>query len=218
MTIIAITGTGTGVGKTHVACALLGALIDRGVRAVGWKPVESGAIADADSDEASLSAVSRVATPTLRLHAPLAPHLAARREGVVIDSTNLRAALDVLAARWDVVVVELAGGLFSPFDDALDNAQWLVPIGAHVVVVAPDRLGVLHDVSATVRAAASVGLALHAVVLSAPAVPDASTGTNLAELAARATTCDLTMFGVPRAPRDALGKDPAIRDLAARLS
>jgi dethiobiotin synthetase len=50
------------------------------------------------------------------------------------------------------------------------------------LLVAPDRLGVLHDVRATLLAARHVGLSLDAVVLSAPATPDASTGRNGAEL------------------------------------
>jgi len=49
-------------------------------------------------------------------------------------------------------------------------------------LVAPDRLGVLHDVLAATRAAASVGLAFSAVVLVAPEAPDPSTGRNALEL------------------------------------
>jgi dethiobiotin synthetase len=213
--IVAVTGTGTGVGKTHVACALLGALIDRGARAVGWKPVESGVDDSAVTDEALLREVSQVATPTLRLRAPLAPHVAARLEGITIDEAGLRATLDELTARFDVVVLELAGGLFSPFSETLDNAQWLAPLGARVLVVAPDRLGVLHDVTATVRAAATVGLAVHGIVLSAPAVPDASTGTNADELRARPALRGVPVTTLPRAPIAELRRDPAVLALAA---
>jgi dethiobiotin synthase len=90
--IVAVTGTGTGVGKTHLACALVGGLRDRGVRAVGWKPVESGVVEGAtDTDEALLRVASGCdVAPTLRLRAPLSPHLAARREGRVIDARHPR--------------------------------------------------------------------------------------------------------------------------------
>ena len=37
-----VTGTDTGVGKTHVATGLLLALRDAGVRAIGMKPVSAG--------------------------------------------------------------------------------------------------------------------------------------------------------------------------------
>jgi dethiobiotin synthetase len=81
------------------------------------------------------------------------------------------------------VVIETAGGVFSPlsrdatnFDLArqLDAATW--------VLVAPDRLGVLHDVMSTLRAMQSLGRDADWLVLSAPARADASTGTNAAEL------------------------------------
>ena len=41
MNDLLVTGTDTGVGKTVVAAALILALRERGVRAVGFKPVET---------------------------------------------------------------------------------------------------------------------------------------------------------------------------------
>src|SRR5262245_58191583 len=86
--IIAVTGTGTGIGKTHVACALIGALRDRGVRAVGWKPVESGVTGAEGEDELALRTASGgdIAAPTIRLRAAVAPNVAARAEGIALDA------------------------------------------------------------------------------------------------------------------------------------
>ena len=39
---VLITGTGTGVGKTWVACALIRALRDVGKQVIAVKPVETG--------------------------------------------------------------------------------------------------------------------------------------------------------------------------------
>ena len=50
------------------------------------------------------------------------------------------------------------------------------------VLVASDRLGVLHDVCATLAAMRAHGACPDYLVLSAPAQADASTGTNAAEL------------------------------------
>jgi dethiobiotin synthetase len=52
-----------------------------------------------------------------------------------------------------------------------------------LLLVVPDRLGVLHDVAATTRAARACGLAVSGIVVVAPEHPDTSTGTNTAELA-----------------------------------
>ena len=57
---------------------------------------------------------------------------------------------------------------------ALDPAIWLL--------VASDRLGVLHDVNSTLAAMQAKSAAPAALVLSAPGEPDASTGTNSHEL------------------------------------
>lgn len=212
--IVAVTGTGTGVGKTHVACAIIAGLRDRGVRAVGWKPVESGVLGEVGEDELRLREASgSTPAPTIRLREPLSPHLAARREGIAIDAAALRVTLIGFAPRWDVVVVELAGGLFSPFDDRLDNADWLADLGTRLIAIAPDRLGVLHDCGALVRAAGAAP-AIHAFVLSPPMNPDASTGTNADELRARPRLAGIPVVGVARAPIDELRRDDRLVDLA----
>jgi dethiobiotin synthetase len=213
--IIAITGTGTGVGKTHVACALVAGLRARGLRAVGWKPVESGVADDQpDSDEARLRIASGIAAaPTTRFREPLSPHLAARRVGISIDGAAIRATLDELAAKWEVVVLELAGGLFSPLNDEQTNADWLATAsGYRLVVVAADRLGTLHECVATIRAAAHTGVAIRAIVTSPPANPDASTGSNAAEL--RRLVPGLPIIELPRASVDELASRAELIDLA----
>ncbi len=228
--ILCIVGTGTGVGKTHVAAALLRQLRAGGVQAVGWKPVESGvggggaAPEGEGEDELALHQATGVHCPTLlRLRAPISPHLAARRQGACIDGAAIERRLEELAARWPLVVLELAGGWFSPFDDARDNADWLAALRARLrlVLVAPDRLGVLHDVSAVVRAAASLRpapLAPLAVVLSAPAQGDDASGSNAAELAERGPTRGLPVLSLPRAPVEELAHHPAMQELAALVS
>jgi dethiobiotin synthetase len=213
--IVAVSGTGTGVGKTHIACALVAGLRDRGMDVVGWKPVESGVGGHPGApgeDEALLQRANGgiAVPPTVRLREPLSPHLAARREGIAIESAALHATLENLDRRHAIVVVELAGGLFSPFDDHLDNAEWIGDLEPRTIVVAPDRLGVLHDCGAVVRAA----LAVHAIVLSPPERADASSGTNATELRARPRLAGIPIVAVARAPIDVLRRDDALIALA----
>lgn len=202
--IIAVAGTGTGVGKTHVACALVGGLRDANKRAVGWKPVESGVTAESkDTDEALLATVSGgSAAATLRLKAPVAPNLAARREHVTIDGNAIRTALAELNQKHEIVVLELAGGLFSPFDDTLDNAEWLARsnLAPRVLLVGWDRLGILHDVSSTIRAARAIGVGIHGLVLAPPEQPDDATGTNAMQVRSRPQLRAMRVVEIPRAP------------------
>jgi hypothetical protein len=69
------------------------------------------------------------------------------------------------------------------------------------VLVAADALGVIHDVTAALLAAKARGRVPDLVVLSAARAPDASTGSNAAELA--------RLCIVPRP--FALGRDDAAR-------
>jgi dethiobiotin synthetase len=80
-------------------------------------------------------------------------------------------------------VVETAGGALSPLSDTetnLDLARALEP--AELVLVAPDALGVLHDVRATWTAMRALLREPDQLVLCRARPPDASTGTNAAEL------------------------------------
>lgn len=180
---IVVLGTGTGVGKSYVAVAVARALHGSGtVR--GLKPVESGCDPLA-ADAAALAEASNVRTPpkpALALRAPVSPHLAARMEGQRIELATLVAWVDAFE-RTDFIVIESAGGAFSPLNDDqcnADLAERLAPDA--VLLVAPDRLGVLHDVRACSLALERYALPPPTVVLSAPAAPDPSTGTNAREL------------------------------------
>lgn len=190
--LVVVSGTGTEIGKTHVSEALLLAWRARGLRAVGVKPVESGIPAHADPETASRTDAGRLARASsfhvkpfgLALRDPISPHLAARREGITTRPEPLVEAARALLPSADVVLVELPGGLFSPLADGLLNADLAARLAPDaVLLVAPDRLGVLHDSIAATRAAGTVALRIDGLVLVAPERPDASTGTNAAELA-----------------------------------
>jgi dethiobiotin synthetase len=185
---IVIAGTDTGVGKTFVGVALARALGRTGARVLAVKPVESGcgdATAD-DEDGARLAAATGQPDPRralLRLRMPVTPALAAEREGVLVDVAALSGALRAMGSEADIVLVEGAGGLLSPLSWVADATDLARALDAGVLLVASDRLGVLHHVRATLRALRGAGLRPLGLVLSAPPEPDASTGTNAAALA-----------------------------------
>ncbi len=216
--IIAVAGVGTGVGKTHVACALVGGLRDKQKKAVGWKPVESGVNAESKgTDEQLLAEVSSgSAAPTLRLKAAIAPNMAARLEGVTIDPVAIKNTLAELNKKHEMVVLELAGGLFSPFDDTLDNAEWLARcnLAPRVLLVGWDQLGILHEISSTIRATRALGLAIHGIVLAPPEKPDEATGNNAMQIRSRPQLRAMRVVEIPRAPVAELRKHEALLSLA----
>lgn len=195
--VLVVTGTGTAIGKTHVARELVSLACLRGT-ACGFKPVETGVMGDG-TDAAALRAVSSFHVKHL-LGAPfaftegLSPHLAARVEGRVIALPTICEAVSALKGAVDFLVVELAGGLFTPLGQTLSNLDLVLALAPdRVLLVAPDRLGVLHDLGATTRAARGAGCRLDAIVLNAPASPDASTGRNASEVV---TVTSVPVIGV----------------------
>lgn len=171
---LALVGTSTGVGKTTLACALLTAAADP--QLASWKPIETGGTDDAD---ALRRAGTRHHPTVVSLRTPVSPHLAARLEGRRIDPRQV--AEQAPSAPW---LVETAGGLFTPLDDEgrtnLDLVLALQP--DQIWLVARNRLGVLHDVLSTLRAARAERCLVTQVVLHTFGPVDDSTPTNLAEL------------------------------------
>jgi dethiobiotin synthetase len=179
---VILVATGTSVGKTHTALSLVQAIASTGAQVAGLKPIESGVVAEASSDFGRLAGAStlHVKPPPYALAEPVSPHLAARRAGIRITVSAVRRWVN---AHHGICVIETAGGLLSPLDDGLTNLDLLAALlPAHVVLVAPDRLGVLHDISACQLALWSTITPDALVVLQPPETADASTGTNASEL------------------------------------
>lgn len=196
--LVVVSGTGTEIGKTQLAAALVLAWgreprgsgpKARGPRVAGIKPVESGVTAELGDDATLLERLSTFHVkqrPPYMLRRAISPHLAARLEGRTVELSPILAYARSAAEAADGVVLELPGGLFSPLAVGLTNADVVAALAPEThLLVAPDRLGVLHDVVATLRAVRATipGAAPTALVLVTPAVADTSTGTNAAELA-----------------------------------
>jgi dethiobiotin synthetase len=211
--LIVVAGTGTGIGKTHLGEALLLAWGRLGRRVAALKPVESGVAdpADTRSDGARLARAAsfHVKHPRFVFPDPVSPHLAARRAGTALTLPMLTAPVFDARALADGVLLELPGGLFTPLAPGFLNADLARELRPDLLLlVAPDRLGVLHDLVATTTAAQAVSLAIHGVVLVAPATPDPSTGHNAGELPA--FIAPPVLATLPRASPEELSRAPEL--------
>ncbi len=161
-----VTGTDTGVGKTHAAGALLHAARRAGHAAVGMKPVAAGLDANGENEDVlRLAAASSLALPRETVNpysfaAPIAPHLAAADAGRPIVFAPIRAAFARLAAVADVVVVEGVGGFRVPLGSEGDSADLALCLGLPVILVVGLRLGCLNHALLTAEAIAARGLPL----------------------------------------------------------
>jgi dethiobiotin synthetase len=162
-----VTGTDTGAGKTLVSAALLRRFAAAGRRVAGMKPVASGAIATAHglrNEDALVLARESSPRPEYALVNPyafapsIAPHLAARAAGVVIDPERILAAFHALAAKADLVLVEGVGGWRVPLGPDLDVARLAARLGLPVILVVGLKLGCLSHAILTAEAIRADGL------------------------------------------------------------
>jgi len=164
-----VTGTDTGVGKTLIACSLLRAFAARGFKAVGMKPVASGAVPCGNGlvhdDVERLIAAGNVTAPREHVNPycfapPIAPHIAAEQAGVTIVLGCIERCFGALATRAQVVVVEGVGGFRVPLGPGADTAQLAARLALPVVLVVGIRLGCLNHALLTAEAIAGRGLML----------------------------------------------------------
>ncbi len=172
-----VTGTDTGVGKTVLAAAIVAALRASGVDVAAFKPAVTGLDEDPgewprDHDllaQVSSSTPDRV-TPHL-FAAAVAPHLAARLEGVSLDPSALVAAARTAGEAAQALVVEGVGGLLVPLTATYSVRDFARDLGLPLVVAARPALGTINHTLLTLEAARAAGLDVRAVVLT-PWGPD----------------------------------------------
>jgi dethiobiotin synthetase len=198
-TVFFISGTDTGVGKTVLTALLVRFLRGHGVNAAALKPVCSGGRDDARALHAAMDgALTLDEINPWHFRAPIAPMLAARREHRRVRLVEALAHVRTMQKRFEVVLVEGAGGVLSPLGKNFDSRDLMTALQATPVVVGPNRTGVVNQVLLTLGALPRVVAARARVVLMLPQRPDASTKTNaglLAELSAAKEIFELPWLG-----------------------
>lgn len=180
MTTRFITSSGTGIGKTLVTAALAWRLREHGrvVRVI--KPVISGFTPEtaAESDTGILLAAlgEEVTQRTIegispwRFAAPLAPDLAASREGRTLDLAAVAAFCreQAEAAERDeaVLLVEGVGGVMAPMTRRETVADWMAALGFPAILVVASHLGAISHALTAAEALAARAIPLAAVIVS----------------------------------------------------
>lgn len=184
MSLLFVTGTGTGVGKTVVTAAVAALALERGTCTV-LKPAQTGVTTaePGDLDDVLRLAGDVQVRELVRYPDPLSPAAAARQSG----TAPLDPALfyDVaLRLADDLVLVEGAGGLLVRFDEeGTTLADLARGLRAPVLVVVDPGLGTLNHTALTLEALAHRGLELAGIVLGSwPAEPGLAERANLRDL------------------------------------
>jgi dethiobiotin synthetase len=218
-TTIFITGTDTGAGKTALTALLAKFLREHGVNAAALKPICSGGRGDARKIFAATDGIlSPDEINPWHFLAPIAPLLAARRENRKVRLPQVLSHVHALRRRFDLLVVEGAGGLLSPLGENFDSRDLILRLRATPIIVAQNKLGVVNQILLTLEALPTNFRREAKVVLMSPAKSDAATRTNaklLAEFFSAKQIFSLPFLGKTIKPNHALKNSQVRRTLRA---
>ena len=164
-----ITGTDTNIGKTHVATLLLEIAHARGFSTLGLKPVSAGCIEHdgqlVNQDARELMGCSSIQPSyaevnPVALREAMAPHIAAEREDLLLNTGELAAHCRQMIKQAEFVVIEGAGGWQVPINPEETMADLAVGIGCPVVLVVGIRLGCINHALLSAEAIQNKGLRL----------------------------------------------------------
>jgi dethiobiotin synthetase len=162
---IVVTGTDTGIGKTVFAAALAGAL-----DGYYWKPIQSGLAEETDSEvvrRLSGLAAERILPERYRLRTPASPHLAARIDGIEIDTERL-----ALPATTRPLLIEGAGGLLVPLTREVTYIDVLARWRAPLVLCARTTLGTINHTLLSIEAIRARNIPLLGIAFLGDENPD----------------------------------------------
>lgn len=169
-----ISGIDTDIGKTCAVGALARDLLRRQVKVITQKLVQTGNTGFSEDiakhreimrtgllpeDEAGL-------TCPYTFKFPCSPHLAAELEGKTIDPEVIGRATAALAANYDTVLLEGAGGLAVPLSDRLLTIDYVKSRGYPVILVTSGRLGSISHTVLAIEALRHRGMTLRGLLFN----------------------------------------------------
>ena len=180
MSAVFVTSSGTGIGKTLVAAAIVDQLRRAGRAPQALKPVASGfdpeAVEECDAaillaaQGADVTEAAVAQTSPWRFAAPLSPHLAAEAEGRAIDVAALcgfcRTAIAEARAAGQTLVIEGIGGVMVPLTRRLTVLDWIAALSIPAVLVVGSYLGALSHALSAAAILTARGIGLTAVIVS----------------------------------------------------
>jgi len=220
-----VTSTGTDVGKTFVTSGLIRYLRESNQPVAALKPVVSGydsSVVETSDPAVLLTALGRQVTADeieriapWRFRAPLAPDIAAAREGRTVDFDKLisfsRAAID---AATGPLFIEGVGGIMVPLDSRRTVLDWMAALDIPLLLVVGGYLGTISHTLTALDVLAQRKLTIAAIVVSESERDTVELDDTVASISRFAT--GIEVVGLPRLPAG-LYHHPAIARIAALL-
>lgn len=169
-----VSGIDTDIGKTVATGVLAKQLLHQGKSVITQKPVQTGCqnIADDIAVHRKIMGISlqeadkqRLTMPEIFSY-PASPHLAARLDGRALDLDKIRTATQQLAAQYEIVLVEGAGGLMVPLTENLLTIDYIQQQAYPVILVTSGRLGSINHTLLSFSALKQYGIQLHSLIFN----------------------------------------------------
>ncbi|MDD9898357.1 MAG: dethiobiotin synthase [Candidatus Melainabacteria bacterium] len=164
---IFISATDTGVGKTHFAIELLKSKLEQGLKLeelAYYKVIQCGKPSDYDEVQASIPGITSYCSYDLA--EPASPDYAASLEGVKIDLSQIKQDWHEIKSKHKFVVVEGAGGLAVPINDAELVSDIALALDLPLVLVISARLGTINQTLLSVEHAQNKGIKILGIKVS----------------------------------------------------
>ena len=169
-----VSGIDTDIGKTVATGILAKQLLQQGKSVITQKPVQTGCqnIADDIAVHRKIMGIpmqeadkQRLTMPEIFSY-PASPHLAARLDGRALDLDIIRTATQQLAAQYEIVLVEGAGGLMVPLTENLLTIDYIQQQAYPVILVTSGRLGSINHTLLSFSALKQYGIQLHSLIFN----------------------------------------------------
>jgi dethiobiotin synthetase len=166
-----ISGIDTGIGKTYTTGYLAKLWNEQGKKTITQKLIQTGNVDISEDIEQHREIMgmgwfpedeSKLTMPEIFTY-PASPHLATKIDGREIDFQKIENATAQLTEKYEVVLLEGAGGLMVPLTTELLTIDYVAEKKLPVILVTSGRLGSINHTILSLEALKSRGLELYAL-------------------------------------------------------
>lgn len=173
-----VTGTDTEIGKTTVTTQLVQQLATEGKSVYAIKPITAGLAIDQQGnyyseDAQQINQFATVKPPMsaiapIQLTKPCSPHIASEIDGIHLQVNDIVKYIQQTLQHYpaDIVLIEGAGGWFTPINHQQTLADVAIDLQLPVIVVIGVKLGCLNHAVLTLNAVWQAGLNVAMVVIN----------------------------------------------------
>lgn len=167
-----VSGIDTNVGKSYATGFLARELTKSGKRTITQKLIQTGNIGYSEDINLHRHIMGIPHTEEDRqgltmpeiFSYPASPHLASRLDGRPIDFSKIEQATQELSTRYDIVLLEGAGGLMVPLTDDLLTIDYVAQHRYPLIFVTSGKLGSINHTLLSLEAIQKRGITLHTVL------------------------------------------------------